>query len=141
MDQKAALKELLAKLRLLAMYYQTAHWQVKSSTYYADHVLFERLYNETNEQIDGIAERAVGLTDMEAVSLADSLSMMSQFKLPTECKDNSEYAKAGLALEKSVMGTIDRALEGASAGTRNLLEGLADVSEKHVYLLKQRLSQ
>ena len=52
---------LLARFRVLSMYYQQCHWAVRGG-HYGDHLLFERLYNETNEVIDEIAEKGIGVT-------------------------------------------------------------------------------
>ena len=47
----------LVSLRALALLHQTHHWLSDGPEYYADHLLFERLYNETVEEIDAIGER------------------------------------------------------------------------------------
>lgn len=55
-----ALSEILAVLRAQSMLYQTAHWQSRGSNFYGDHLLFERLYNSVQGEIDAIAEKIVG---------------------------------------------------------------------------------
>lgn len=135
---------LLSKLRLLAMYYQTAHWQVKGSLFYQDHLLFERLYNAVNEEIDGVAERAVGFTgDRSTVNLNESLKLMAEasIKLPFECSENIHYVTAALALEKDLLDYLEKNQDYGSAGVKDLLAGLANAHESNVYLLKQRLAK
>src|SRR4051812_18132683 len=125
MDTKAIWTELLGKLRLLAMYYQTAHWQSKNPIFYSDHLLFDRLYNAVNAEIDGVAERAVGTTDNSAVSLLAHVEILSQnaVKLPTECKENAIYFSSSLMLEQELLEFLENAeaTPGMSLGSRNLL--------------------
>ena len=137
--------ELLAKLRVISLYYQTSHWSVKTSLFYADHLLFERLYNTVNDEIDGVAERAVGVSGIEAVNLVDCLSRMLELssQLPYEATQNSAYVQAALLLEQELLIFLSATDKDASLtlGTKNMLQNLADKHEANVYLLKQRLSQ
>ena len=43
-----------------------------------------------------------------------------------------------LRIEETLRAEIDAALKGASAGTQNLLQQLADDSEKRTYKIQQR---
>lgn len=137
--------ELIAKLRTLALYYQTAHWSVKGSLFYGDHLLFDRLYNAVNEEIDGLAERAVGTDGIQAVNLPEVLTLISKAaeSLNYEAAQNSAYFQSALGLEQNLLEFLESAdkKEDLSMGTRNLLEGVADKHEANVYLLKQRLTQ
>ena len=132
---------LLAKLRLIALYYQTAHWQVKGTTFYADHLLFERLYNTVNEEIDGVAEKAVGITKkLDVVDLTDSLKLIAKEapKLPYACKDNTMFVNAALELEQDLLDYLDKNFEKQSLGVQDLLAHLANTHESNCYLLRQR---
>lgn len=135
---------LLAKLRLLALYYQTAHWQVKGSLFYQDHLLFERLYNAVNDEIDGVAERGVGFTgERGTVNLNDSLKKISEaaIKLPFECSENIHYVNASLLMETDLLTYLDKNQDFGSVGVKDLLASLANAHESNVYLLKQRLAK
>jgi starvation-inducible DNA-binding protein len=138
-------ENLIAKARTLAMYYHTAHWQVHGSLYYSDHLLFERLYNSSTEDIDKLAERAIGITgDIGVVNLNNILSLMcaEAVKLPYECKENIQYAQAALLLEKDFISCLNECEANAeSAGTKDLLAGISDKHEEHIYLLQQRVSK
>jgi DNA-binding ferritin-like protein len=145
MDTKEIWTELLGKLRLLALYYQTAHWQSKNPLFYADHLLLDRLYNSVNAELDGVGERAVGTTDSSAVNLLAHVEHLSQnaVKLPTECKENAVYFSAALMLEQELLEFLENSesTAGMSLGSKNLLADLADSHEANVYLLKQRLAK
>ncbi len=137
--------ELLSKLRTLALYYQTAHWSVKTSLFYQDHLLFERLYNTVNEEIDGLAERAVGTEGVESVNLLESLALISKAasSLNYEAGQNSAYFQSALGLEQNLLAFLEMVdkNEKLTVGTKNLFGGIADQHESHVYQLKQRLTQ
>lgn len=57
----AELGTLVGTLQAAALLYKTHHWRAKGRFFYEDHLLFERVYNDINGLIDGVAERAVGL--------------------------------------------------------------------------------
>ena len=41
--------------------YKNFHWLTHGTAYYADHLLFERLYNSITEEIDYLVEKMVSL--------------------------------------------------------------------------------
>lgn len=138
--------ELLAKLRILSMYYQTAHWQVKNAIFYSDHILLERLYNEASSRVDQVAEKGLGVTgDRAVVNLKHQLSLMSivAAALPTEAPDNSTYFQASLKLEMELQEfcKVHDADPALAVGCKNMIGDIADESEARIYLLKQRLSK
>lgn len=134
---------LLAKLRTLALYYQTAHWQSKGSLFYGDHLLFERLYNGVAEEIDGVAERAIGLTGVAVVNLNKSLALMSSeaIKLPYECSENIQFFQASLLLEQDILKFLEEIEPSLSLGSKDLIAALASAHESNLYLLKQRVTK
>lgn len=138
--------ELLAKMRVLSMYYQTGHWQVKNAVFYSDHLLLERLYGEASSRMDQIAEKGIGVTgDRSVVNLKNHLAavMSAAANLPTEAAENSVYFQHALALEQELQSfcKVAESSEQASMGCRNMLGDIADESEARIYLLKQRLSK
>lgn len=141
---KDLFQKLLAHLRAMALYDQTAHWTVKNSVFMGDHLLFERLYNEVNAEIDGLAEKAVGLTGGDSVNLPMSLKMIYEKvkSLPNNCPENGDCFKASLALEQEFISlcSMGDKLPDATLGFRNLMADLADRSEGRCYLIKQRVS-
>lgn len=140
---------LLAYLRALAHIHQTHHWQTSGPTFYADHQLFERLYKESLEFIDQVAERLVGLGKPGAVNAHQQIDWMHQV-VKVICGNDAGGDSPNKMVQHSLMGEViflgylAKILEDleetgqVSPGTRNLLEGLADKHESFVYLLKQR---
>jgi DNA-binding ferritin-like protein len=136
------LTQLLAKLQALLLFYETAHWQVGMAGFYADHQLLGRLYDTVEGEIDGVAERAVGNNGISAVNLGEQLRLItaSLATVTTGHTENKPFFQQALKMERELLSFIETNREGLSAGTRNMVEGIADTHEGNVYLLKQRLA-
>lgn len=141
------LPQLLALLRAVYQIHQAAHWQVKGTTFYGDHLLFQRLYEAMTPEIDAVAERAVGISAdprlIEPVAQADAIAAyVEDIRYSVEdVATNKDLISVGLQAEQYVLDALDEILsQQTSQGTQNLLQGIADTHESHVYLLQQRLS-
>lgn len=140
----------LVHLRFLYFLHQTHHWVASGDSFYGDHKLFEQLYTEITEEIDDVAEKAVGLGGEQNVNLG--LQVIQIDKLVKSCGDaqtvpnSSELARKSLRAEIEFVKLVHTMLtmmkeEGAdSDGVQNMLQGIADKHERHVYLLKRRCS-
>jgi len=150
----APLSVLLAALRAAAMMHQTHHWQTRGGHSYGDHILFQRIYDDSLPFVDQIAERAVGAGTVHNVS--HMAQMRHVATIGTEClyqgvqtadPGASQLAWLSLRAEAKLLVLITlvrRVLEQSnhlSDGTDNLLQGVADKHEEFTYLLKQRVSQ
>jgi hypothetical protein len=153
----APLATLVACLRAVYQIHQSNHWTTKGTWYYGDHLLYQRLYEGILPEIDGVAERAVG---MGAIEMMRSLPQARQTLAFCEmfCEENkaaTPYAISGssvdpnalasrsLQAELFLVGLVEEVegMAGTTPGTSNLLQGIADKHEGHIYLLNQRLSQ
>jgi DNA-binding ferritin-like protein len=143
------LSALLVYLRAASMIHQTAHWQTHGQAFYGDHKLFMRIYEDSQDLIDGLAERTVGLGDGRLVEA------WTQAKHLERCIGN---CYAGRKIDEGPNGLVEislhieyhvvegiritrQVLEQAGVltdGTDNLLQGIADKHEEFIYLLKQR---
>ena len=147
-DSMGPLSSLLAMLRAASHLHQTHHWQTNGPGYYADHLLFGRLYEESQSFIDQVAERAVGSGDSSLVDPVAQIRQMVEYLESKASPDASpaSLVQASLSMETQVLAVIDQvrdALEASgslSNGTDNLLQGAADLHETFIYLLKQRSS-
>jgi len=142
---------LLAGLRTLNMLHQTAHWQTRGGHFYGDHQLFERLYEESQPAIDGVAERLIGLSgDSGKVSLCEQAPLIAKMVQvvhqgdPDPAPDAEKLVKISLWAETLFIGALTtgkKKLDEAGAlteGLDDLLQGIASTHETFVYLLKQR---
>ena len=142
----AKLSELLAYLRASAHVHQSHHWQTYGPSYYADHLLFQRLYEDSQAFIDQLAERTVLFGSEESVNTVNQVDMIGGFVHEICKNDNGTLSSDGM-MERSLYAE-ELALEkikevisgGVTAGTSNLLEGMADKHEEFMYLLNQRRS-
>jgi DNA-binding ferritin-like protein len=58
----------LGTLRELALIHQHSHWTTKGSTFYGDHLVFERVYKSAAEDADLVAEKLIGVFGGKSVS-------------------------------------------------------------------------
>lgn len=136
---------LLAFDRMLVMTYQTFHWCTKGKDFYEDHLLFERLYNDTSGDIDSIGEKAIGTTQkMATVDPLESITRMhSKLDEVFSAKLTPEaFIGVAITLEEEFLGMLGSANseDGISIGTQNFIQGLYDKHEDHLYLLKQTVA-
>ena len=147
-NQYTPLAFMLALLRAAYMIHQTAHWQTRGSHYYADHTLFQRIYEESLEGIDGTAERAIGLSEPGIVAVGPQakviLSFIQSMCPGTPAPDPEALAAISLKVETVMIKVISEtkarieAAGGLTEGLDDMLQGLASKHEEFVYLLKQR---
>ena len=145
----ATLQGLLAVLRAASFVHQTHHWQTNGGHYYADHLLFQRLYEESQDFIDQLAERTVGTYgphEVDAVHqvrlMVDLVAGMNPGSLDPDVMIERSLATESFVVQ-SVSAVLDRLEETGQLtnGTDNLLQGISDLHEGFLYLLQQRVSQ
>ena len=143
--ESEALATLLAALRALYLLHQAHHWQSRGPSFYGDHLLFQRLYEAVLPEMDSVAERAVGKGQGRLVSAADvtraTQKLLTRWQADVETPD--ALVESSLDAEGDVLGLIDDLMGQVafSNGVQNLLQGIADKHEEHVYLLQRRLGE
>lgn len=139
------LAPLLALLRAAHLSHWTTHWTVEGTAFFADHQLFDQLYNALPGEIDTLAEKSVFLLGADVVDLKEQLALMlecSQYWLT----ERNLYTRA-LLVENDIQEAIKAAKKTLadnnmlSLGLDNFLAQMADDHEKAKYLLGQRLKQ
>jgi DNA-binding ferritin-like protein len=141
------LSTLLGVIQAAAMVHQAHHWSTRGAVFYADHLLFERLYNESLEFVDQVAERAVGIGQPGNILAVDQARLILSFVSVPPPLSPDDMVRLSLGLETSVLKAVDLTIEAMesngtmSHGISNLLEGVADKHESFVYLLRQRSVQ
>lgn len=135
----------LAHLRALAMIHQTNHWIASGDASYSDHQLFQHLYESTLEEIDEVAERAVGLSGPDCVDLMLQVRQLESFindmcDASQDVEPHTSYS-AEMCILMCLKSASDSLREKGqlTRGLDNLLQGIEDKHEQNVYLLKQRL--
>jgi DNA-binding ferritin-like protein len=150
----AELGAIVGMLEGMTVLFQTFHWKVNGNSFYGDHLMFQRIYEGIEGQIDGVAEKAIGLGSPNLISSEKITETMEVFldhvnnmhSLVTDDDNiNFLYAKRGKdtielfihTVEKMMMDLQDKDL--LTKGLDNLLAGILDEQEGFVFLLKQRV--
>lgn len=132
---------LLGILRALKWNYWNSHWMVSGNPYYADHLLFERLYGEViDAQIDTLAEKIVAY---DPNILSEDVMRDAFNGFLDRYRSNNPFQR-GLDMEnhfgsavKSVYNTLKNSDE-LSLGMDDFLMATASERETVIYLLQQR---
>lgn len=139
---KEHLQSLLALLRALHWEYYTSHWRVRGSTFYGDHLLFQRLYDENMpEEIDALAEKLVFKYGEAVIDPTHQMKMGHTWLQHID--GILDWHDRGLRLEELLQDQIKRTydmLDMASEltlGIDDFLMTLANAHESNMYLLKQ----
>lgn len=142
------LSVLLVHLKYLQSIHQNHHWTAKGDPFYGDHLMFQRLYDTVTEEIDGVAEKTVGLGTTDNVNLQLQMTQIAQllqsYGMSQTIPQASELAKRSLMAEMNFLAVLSELMCSlkescqTTPGLDNMLAGIADVHESHVYLLKQR---
>ena len=143
------LSVLLVNLRYLYHVHQLHHWISKGDPFYGDHLLFQRLYESTLEDIDSVAEKAIGLGSTSAVDLSLQMAqlgrMTKEYGMTATVRHMSELARRSYLAEMNFLKIAAHLAEDLkecgrmTRGLDNLLAGIEDKHESNVYLLKQRV--
>ena len=152
MDSRAcpvgcSLASLATALEALYLLHQSAHWQTRGSSYYADHLMFQRLYKGIDKEIDSLGERAVAMGSPLLVCPITTAQLSAEL-LRLWGKGHGldspvRLVSLSLGAERAVLEAIATVMASTSPsdGVQNLLQGIADAHEGSVYLLQQRLAR
>jgi DNA-binding ferritin-like protein len=131
-------QRLMAYLRALYELHQWMHWRTKGQTFYGDHQLFQRMYEKVADELDGLAEKAIGLSNN-----VDVIDPKGNAVAAADVLEDFQFSPEGaLAAERGFIGLVkdvrDNLGENLTDGLDNFLQGLSDTHEGHIYLLQQR---
>lgn len=151
-EHYAELGAIIGMLEGMSVLFQTLHWQVNGKSFYGDHLMFQRIYEATDGQIDGLAEKAVGLGRGALVNPDKITKVMDIFLDHVRSHSDIEvenvgysYAKRGKyaievfveTVEHMMLDIKDKGL--MTKGLDNMLAGILDEQEGNIFLLKQRV--
>ena len=128
-------------LRLMQLYAHLAHNYVKGPIFLQDHDHLEDLYKEYESDYDATVERIIGLGMPCNLKEINKSAAESLFSMPTDVKENKEFFKKLIELEKMFCALVEETCKkgGISEGTKQLIGELGNKSEKRLYKLKQRV--
>jgi len=141
---KHFLSHILAALRAQYLSYQTSHWQSKGPAYYGNHLLFQRLYESVQEEIDAVAEKLVGYTGIDSVNLPAQIELIEAY-CSRWCQIENLHER-GLQSEKDMQKLFKSTYDNLKAqgslplGLDDFLMATANAHETNAYLLQQVLA-
>lgn len=133
----------VAYLRALYHLLQDAHWKSTGPEFYGKHLLFERLYNATQETVDEAAEKCIGvfgeLNEYNEI-IKDICDKFNVDNFDGDYIQSTLKAEQMfLALSQTVYDKL-KDMKAITLGLDDLILSIASKHEVHVYLLKQILS-
>jgi len=132
--------ELLYILNAINIFYKSCHWRSRGDLFYQDHLLFARLYDGIDGEMDGLVELIIGLTDDRMFADARVINERTQIFTPSYGENNQENFTKALQLESLLLSSIAAIPQSTDVGTYNHIATIADNHRRKVYLLKSSLT-
>ena len=130
----------VAFLRALYIIHQNHHWQTKGKYSYAEHLLFQRIYEAIQEMTDEAAEKCIGVYgELEQQNISDIISAI------IKGTEDKSYVEISLIAEKKFQDLAKKTYDALKAsgtltlGLDDMIMSHASNSEVHTYLLQQAL--
>lgn len=126
-------------MRAAYLTYRNAHWMVSGRDAYSLHLLFKRLYNESKDSIDAVAEQIVGTFGPNGIRedtqvMGERAAVFAQQATPVaKALSAAQAVRAGLTQAHDAMHQDGKLTPGWDA----TLSEAARVNDKHLYLLQQ----
>lgn len=131
----------VAYLRALYQIHQNNHWRTKGNDFYGNHLLFQRLYEASQEMADGAAEKTIGVFGDLNINSDKIAEIANKFNSEENPVLSSLKAEKGFqALSRMVYDELEKA-EALTLGLDDSIMANANTSETHCYLLQQALDK
>ena len=134
----------VATLKALALIHQHNHWTTNGLSFYGDHLLFERLYKSTLENLDLAAEKFIGVFGDQCLDYDLQADLLHKVLLKYKNLEGSpirmslEAEKDFLKFSKDAYNCFEE--EGRlTLGLDDMVMAIASEREGAVYLLQQSL--
>lgn len=141
-ELKQNMNKLVADLNVLYMKIHHFHWFVKGPNFFTLHAKFEELYNEVTEHNDSIAERLLKLNEKPISTLKECLDLATvkeASKVGTDVEMVEELVNDLETIDKELTATME--LAGDDEGTADLLLGISESFQKHIWMFKAFLGK
>ena len=140
-----ALLGLLAVLRAMVWEYYTSHWKVRGVDFYGNHLLYARMYEHIQGEVDDLAEKILGVAGGDPAGLdpIPQMEMAQRWLFSVEHID-CRFERAE-KMERALLDAIKQASDACEAGgllspgVDNMLDQMYDDHEGHIYLIQQSL--
>lgn len=134
----------VATLKALSLIHQHNHWTTKGVSFYGEHLLFERLYKSTLENLDLAAEKFIGVFGDQCLGYDLQAELLNKVLVKYKNLEGSpiqmslEAEKDFLKFSKDAYNCFEE--EGKlTLGLDDMVMSIASDREAAVYLLQQSL--
>lgn len=129
----------VAFLKGLYLIHQNCHWKSEGNDYYGNHLMFQRLYEGTQEDLDEAAEKTIGIYEILS-DMPDVVKALTIKFSPENYENNCVQAgvdaeKMFLKLSEIVYNKLKESK--ITLGVDDMLMSIANKHETHLYLLQQ----
>jgi DNA-binding ferritin-like protein len=141
-EEKRILNLYISTLKAISLIATHCHWTVKQKTFFGDHLMFERIYKSSLENLDEAAEKVIGVFgldnfdyDLQTSFLTKILNKYSPMKtdpISMLIAIVSDFIK----LSVSLYDFLDKNKK-LTLGFDDMLCAISNTSEGFLYLLKQ----
>jgi len=131
---------LATTLRAAQFAAHAAHNLVEGKTFHEDHAFFGAAYDAYTEAFDDLTERIIGKGEETADILQWNKDAAEQAAECEDCTDPEAVYRTLDKLEGEIQDKVEEYVgDGVDSGVENLLQGIADASQKRQYKIQQRL--
>lgn len=141
-NETALLVQVLAALKAKIEWSKFAHWTSQGEEFYGDHLLYDRIYEESAPDFDACIEKFLIQWPEE---IANPIQTLKEAQQTLEKHQTESYLNTLMELSQHLLTQIKelydalKTQEKLSLGLDDFIMTLADHHENHLYLLKQRL--
>lgn len=134
----------VAFLRALYIIHQNGHWKCNGPSFYAHHLMFERIYKSAAEDADLAAEKTIGLFGSDSIDLSTQSKLIQQITERYSSSENHlenslKAEKDFVILSKKIYNTLEEA-GSLSLGLDDAIMSISSNREGNIYLLQQSLA-
>lgn len=136
----------VATLKAMTLIHQHSHWTTRGVPFYGDHLLFMRIYESAQKDLDLAAEKYVGLFGDQVLDYDTQTQLLNQVLSKYSDLEGSP-AQMSLAIEKDFLKfskdayTLFEAEGHLTLGLDDMIMAIASSREEAVYLLQQKLTK
>ena len=139
-----SLNQILADEFVLYAKTLKAHWCVTGPDFHSQHLFFEGLYNQSQEIIDGLAERIRTLGHFPPATLKEFLDLTHLTEKTSQKNDSMSYIKGLLADHESILIHLRENIDGYAdslhdEGSSDYITSLMETHEKIAWMLRSHL--
>lgn len=143
MEEKVKIANtMVAYLKAIYTIHQQNHWLSKGDHFYGNHLLFQRLYESAQEDLDSIAEKCIGIFGEESVDYKFQLkitqNIMNKYISQKGLEQSLSAEKDYLKILKTCYILL-KEKDSMTLGLDDMIMSIYSKREESVYLLQQAL--